>query len=259
MFVDSHCHLQLIDYAKQGLAPKDIIAKAKAAQVKYLLCVATTFQDSTLLYQLADEFADVFISVGLHPLEEMLLEPAVNDYIHAANHPKVIAIGETGLDAYKVSIENMGVQQQRFINQINAARACAKPLIVHTRQAREQTIKLLREHKAQDVGGVLHCFTEDYEMASKAIDLGFYISFSGIVTFKNATALHEVVKQIPLEYMLIETDAPYLAPTPMRGQPNQPAYVQHVAQGIAQLKDIDVAEVARITSANFARLFKVAL
>jgi TatD DNase family protein len=259
MFVDSHCHLQLIDYAKYDCTMKDLVANALAAKVKYLLCVATTFEDSSKLYDIAEQFENVFISIGLHPLEEILHEPTVNDYLQNAKHPRVIAIGETGLDAYRVSVENMGVQQQRFINQINAARECNKPLIVHTRHAKEQTIKILKTHKAQEVGGILHCFTEDYEMASMAIDLGFYISFSGIVTFKNASDLHEVVKKIPLEHILIETDSPYLAPVPMRGQQNQPSYVEHVAQGIAQLKDIDVQEVAKITTANFARLFKVAL
>jgi len=256
MFVDSHCHLQLLDYEKFGMTTKEVVDKAWAANVQYILSVATTFVDTIELYQLSEQFEKVLISVGLHPLEEMLLEPTVHDYLHAANHPKVIAIGETGLDCYRVSHENMGVQHQRFINQINAARECGKPLIVHTRQAKQETIEMLTKHKAHEVGGVLHCFTEDYEMASMAIDLGFYISFSGIVTFKNALALQEVVKKIPLEHMLIETDSPYLAPAPMRGQQNQPAYVEHVARGIAQLKEVSVETVAQITTSNFAKLFK---
>jgi TatD DNase family protein len=263
MFVDSHCHLQLMDYTKLGLTMGEVVANAADAKVNAVLCVATTFSDTHQLYEITQRFTsqypNLFISVGLHSLTEMLFEPVVKDYVDAAKHPKVIAIGENGLDYYRVDQENADLQRARFVTQINAARECNKPLIVHTRAAREDTIKILRQHNAREVGGILHCFTEDYEMASQAIDLGFYISFSGIVTFKNAVELQEVVKKVPLEHILIETDSPYLSPMPLRGQTNQPSHVIHVAQGIADLKGVSVHEVANITTKNFTKLFKLVL
>lgn len=256
MYTDSHCHLQLLDYTKLGTDMDGVVQNAIDNQVGLMLCVATHMDQVAELQAIADKYVNVKISIGLHPNEEIEHEPTIDEYLVAQAHPHVVAIGETGLDYYR-GAEGNSLQQDRFRVQIRAAKQCDKPLIVHTRNARKDTIDILREEHAETVGGVLHCFTEDWEMAKKAIDLNFYISFSGIVSFSNAKDLQEVAKQVPLERILIETDSPFLAPVPLRGQMNQPANVKYVAEFIANLKNIDVKTVAEQTSKNYRTLFKV--
>lgn len=250
MFVDTHCHLQLLDYVKLGIDMDAVVQQAVENKVLDLLCVATHLDQSADLYYISEKYINVKISVGLHPNEEIINEPTVEDYLLAARHQNVVAIGETGLDYFRTP-DNIKLQQQRFRNQIQAARQCNKPLIVHTRNAKQDTIRILREEKAETVGGVLHCFTEDLDMAMQAVDLNFYISFSGIVTFNNAKQLQEVARQVPLERILIETDSPYLSPEPVRGHMNLPANVRFVAEFIAKLRDLDLATVATQTSKNY--------
>lgn len=254
MYVDTHCHLQLLDYAKLGTDMDLVVQQAVENKVFNLVCVATHMDQVEDLYNIAEKYINVKISVGLHPNEEIEVEPTVDNYLLAAKHPQVIAIGETGLDYYRTP-ENTSGQQQRFKNQIQAAKQCNKPLIVHTRNAKEDTLAILRAEQAETVGGVLHCFTEDLDMALRAIDLNFYISFSGIVTFKNAKQLQEVALKIPLERILIETDSPYLAPEPHRGQMNLPANVRYVAEFIANLRGLDLETVANQTTQNYLSLF----
>jgi TatD DNase family protein len=200
--------------------------------------------------EVASSAPNLFASVGVHPDYEDVEEPTVEQLVDLARHPKVVAIGETGLDYYRLT-GDLEWQRERFRNHIRAARACRKPLIIHTRSAAEDTLRILREEGAADVGGVMHCFTETWEVAQQAIDLGFLISFSGIVTFKNATALKDVARRIPIDAMLIETDSPFLAPVPFRGKSNQPAFVKYVADEIARLREVDVAEIGRATTRNF--------
>ena len=205
---------------------------------------------------LAERHENVFASVGVHPDYEGEQEPSVDELIKLADHPKVVAIGETGLDYYRLT-GDLEWQRERFRMHIRAAKNCAKPLIIHTREAAADTLRVMAEEGADEPGGVMHCFTESWEVAQRAMEMSFYISFSGIVTFKNATALKEVAKNVPLERMLIETDSPYLAPVPHRGATNQPAYVKHVAEEIARLRGISVEEVAEATTRNFFSLFKL--
>ncbi len=254
MFVDSHCHLDLIE----NTTPEQLLAAAKQNQVSHCLCVAIDLAHFPTLCTLAERTENVFISVGVHPnVEQSEDEPDVLTLVKLAAHPKVIAIGETGLDYYR-STGNLAWQHERFRTHIEAAKQTGKPLIIHTREAAVDTIRLLREEKAGAVGGVMHCFVEDWETAEQALNLGFYISFSGIVTFKNATALQAVAQRVPLDRLLIETDAPYLAPVPYRGKTNQPAYVKHVAEFLAKLRGETVETLATATTANFFRLFKQA-
>ncbi len=250
MFVDTHCHLQLLDYVKLGIDMDTVVLQAIENKVMNLLCVATHLDQSAELYYIAEKYINVKVSIGLHPNEEIFQEPTVEDYLHAAQHRHVVAIGETGLDYYRTA-DNTQLQQQRFRNQIQAARQCNKPLIVHTRNAKQDTLNILQEENAETVGGVLHCFTEDLDMAMQAVDLNFYISFSGIVTFNNAKQLQEVARHVPLESILIETDSPYLAPEPVRGHTNLPANVRYVAEFIAKLRGLDLATVATQTSKNY--------
>lgn len=253
-YVDTHCHLQLLDYTKLGIDMDLVVEQAVENNVFNLVCVATHLDQSLELYNIAEKYINVKISVGLHPNEEIVTEPSVADYVAAAQHKDVIAIGETGLDYFRTP-ENILGQQQRFRNQIQAAKQCGKPLVVHTRSAKEDTLRILEEEQAAEVGGVLHCFTEDLDMALRAIDLNFYISFSGIVTFKNAKQIQEVALKIPLERILIETDSPYLAPEPHRGAMNLPANVRYVAEFIAKLRGIELETVAHQTTENYLRLF----
>lgn len=255
MLVDSHCHLDRLDLtAYQGNLGLALEA-AKKVGVGHILCVSIDKDNARAVIEIADTYPNVTASVGVHPTEEAELDLTYNELIELASHPRVVAIGETGLDYYRSS-GDLTWQQQRFRRHIHAAKHTNKPLIVHTRDAREDTLAILREEKAADVGGVLHCFTENWEMAQQAILLNFYISFSGIITFQNAQALRDVAKQVPLDKILIETDAPYLAPVPFRGKTNEPAYVYHVAAALAQLHNISFEEIAKITTENFFRLFK---
>ncbi len=252
--VDSHCHLDQLDLGPfQGKLANAIIS-AKDQGVGHFLCVSITLEDFPVLCRIAKDYSGVSISAGLHPNELVDDEPSIVDLVKLGSMNKVVAIGETGLDYYR-STGDTEWQRDRFRRHIAAAKEIKKPLIVHSRQAREDTITLLREEKAERVGGVLHCFSEDIAMAEAAIDLNFYISFSGVVTFKNATALQAVAKQIPLDRLLIETDSPYLAPVPHRGKPNTPAYVRYVAEFIAALRGMDIAEFSEQTTKNFFTCF----
>lgn len=257
MYIDSHCHLDRLDTQAYPNGLADIISEAKAAAVDHMLCVSIALDEFDAMYALTTQYDCISASVGVHPTESVASEPTLEVLTALASRPKVVAVGETGLDFYRPGHDQAG-QEARFRTHIQAARAVRKPLIVHTRQAKQRTLDLLREAEAAEVAGVLHCFTEDLEMAEAAIALGFLISFSGIVTFKNAAALREVVKALPLESILIETDAPYLAPVPFRGKSNVPGYVPYVAACIAELKQIDVEAVAAQTSANYWRLFGAA-
>lgn len=251
MFIDSHCHLNFPELAENL---DDILAKMSLNQVTQALCVSVELEKFPQILQLVEGHKNLYASVGVHPDYELEFEPTQAELVRLAQHPKVIAIGETGLDYYRLQ-GDMEWQRERFRTHIRAARECGKPLIIHTRSAAPDTLRLMQEEDARQIGGVMHCFTENLEVAQAAIEMGFYISFSGIVTFKNALQIKQVAASIPLERILIETDAPYLAPVPFRGKLNQPAYVKHVAEEIAQLRNISVEEVGLSTSENFKRLF----
>ena len=251
MFIDSHCHLDFPDLIADLPA---VLATMRANRVLKALCVSVNLADFPNVLQLAVEHDELYASVGVHPDYEDVEEPTVDGLCKLAGHPKVIAIGETGLDYYRLT-GDLSWQRERFRTHIQAAKIARKPLIIHTRSASEDTIRLMQEENAAAVGGVMHCFTESWEVAQSALDLGFYISFSGIVTFKNAKEIQEVAQKVPLDRMLIETDAPYLAPVPYRGKTNQPGWVKNVAEVIAQLRGCTIDEVAENTTANFERLF----
>lgn len=253
MFIDSHCHLNFPEL-KQDI--NDVLANMSARQVTHALCVAVDLPSAAEVIELAEKYTNLYASVGVHPDYELEIEPTQTELVRLAQHPKVVAIGETGLDYYRLQ-GNLDWQRERFRTHIRAAIECVKPLIIHTRAAPEETLRIMREEKADRVGGVMHCFTESIEIAREAVDLGFFISFSGILTFKNASSIKEVAKQIPLDRILIETDSPYLAPVPFRGKTNQPAYVTYVAAEIAKLRNISVEEVGTTTSHNFLRLFNI--
>jgi TatD DNase family protein len=234
-----------------------ILATAADNGVSHFLCVAVDLETLPDVVGVAQTHPNVFASVGIHPNTDATQQPTVQELVALAGQPKVIAIGETGLDYYR-SQGDLGWQHERFRRHIRAARQSGKPLIIHTRQAREDTIRILREEQAAEVRGVMHCFTEDLDTAIQAMELGFYISFSGIVTFRNAAELQAVARYVPLERLLVETDCPYLAPIPHRGKENQPAFVRHVGEFIAGLKELPVEVVARQTTANFFELFSAA-
>lgn len=254
ILVDSHCHLDrlVFDQIEGGLA--GALEQARAAGVGHLLCVAINLEDYPAMRVLVDPFPQVSVSVGVHPTDGQEQLPELDMLTQLGQDDRVVAIGETGLDYY-YGAEHKDYQQELFRLHVQAARAVGKPLIVHTRDARTDTIAILREEGADAVGGVMHCFTEDWDTAQQAIDLGFYISFSGIVTFRNADPLREVARQVPADRLLVETDSPYLAPVPKRGKTNQPAYVRYVAECVAQVRGIDFEELARTTTENYFRLF----
>lgn len=254
MLVDSHCHLNMLDLANFNGDIANVVQAAKDNGVSHILNVATNMANFPEVIKTAEQFENVYASIGIHPDDETVTEPSVEEFLQLGSHEKVVAIGETGLD-YFHGILDVTKQQLRFIKHIHVAKTLKKPLIVHTRQARADTIDLLQQENAAEVGGVLHCFTEDWAMAKQALDLNFYISFSGIITFKNAADLRDVVKEVPLEKMLIETDSPYLAPMPFRGKQNQPAYVRYVAEQVAAIKNIPVEQVIEQTGKNFFKLF----
>ncbi|MBS0287826.1 MAG: TatD family hydrolase [Proteobacteria bacterium] len=255
MLVDSHCHLNMLDLSTFDGKLENVLLHAKENGVGYFLSVAVTLADHPDLVDIAKQYENVFISTGLHPNENPGEELDITTLQANANHPRVIAIGETGLDYYRQE-GNIQWQQTRFKHHIACAKSVKKPLIIHSRQAKEDTLSILQSENAKDIGGVMHCFTEDWEMAKRAMDLNFYISFSGIVTFKNATALQEVAQKMPLERMLIETDCPYLAPVPHRGKPNLPGYVCHVAEFISTLRNEPLSKISEITTQNFFALFR---
>lgn len=253
MLVDSHCHL---DFPELQADLAAVMAAMRASGVTHALTISTTLETFPAVRAVAESQANVWCSAGVHPDERRDgREASLEELTAMAAHPKVVAIGETGLDYFRVEGDTEW-QRERFRTHIRAARACAKPLVVHTREAAEDTLRILREEGAREAGGVMHCFTESWDVARGAMDLGFYISFSGIVTFKNAQALKEVARRVPLDRMLVETDSPYLAPVPHRGKTNQPAYVRHVAEEIARLRAIPLEEVASFTTQNFFRLFR---
>jgi len=250
-FVDSHCH---INFPELYQNIDSILSKMSSNKVTHALCVSVTLDKLPDIFKIANTYAHIFASVGVHPDYEDIEEPTVEELCRLAKENKVVAIGETGLDYFRVQ-GDLTWQRDRFRTHIKAAIQSNLPLIIHTRNAAEDTLKIMQEEGANQVGGVMHCFTESLDVALEAIKLNFYISFSGIVTFKNATDLKEVVKAIPLDRMLIETDSPYLAPVPYRGKINDPSNVIHVAEEIAKLKNISVEEVGQITTQNFFKLF----
>ncbi len=252
MLVDSHCHLDF-----PGLAERlpDVLAAMQDNDVGLALCIGVNLEDFPQVLALAERDPRLYATVGVHPEYTDVAEPSVERLVELASHPRVVAIGETGLDYYWQK-DKPEWQRQRFRNHIEAARRCGKPLVVHTRDSAEDTLRLLREAGADAVGGGMHCFTEDWTVARIALDLGFYLSFSGIVTFKNAAIVKDVATKCPLDRILVETDSPYLAPAPYRGKPNQPAYVRYVADEIARLRGLSVAEVEQATTDNFFSLFR---
>jgi len=253
MLVDSHCHLDQLDLTAHNNKLDNAIKAAQAQGVSHFLCVCIDMQNVHDVINIAESYDNIDASVGVHP-NEITENPSAEMLIDLAKHPKVVAIGETGLDYFRIK-DNHDFQQSRFLTHIEVAKTLNKPLIIHTRDAKEDTIRLMREAQADNVGGVMHCFTEDWKMAKQALDLGFYISISGIVTFKNADQIREVASKVPLDRLLIETDSPYLAPVPKRGKPNEPAYVRYVAEFLAELRDIPLEAFAKATTDNFFRLF----
>ena len=251
MLVDSHCHLDFPDLAAD--LPR-ILELMRDNDVGCAMCIGVNLENLPRILALADEYPHIFASVGVHPESTDVREPGVADLVKLATHPKVIAIGETGLDYYwhKDAPE---WQRERFRTHIRAARESGKPLVIHTRDAAADTLRLMQEERAGEVGGIMHCFTESWDVAEAALAQGFHISLSGIVTFKNALQIKEVAKRVPLDRLLVETDSPYLAPAPYRGKTNQPGYVKHVAEEIARLREIPYEEVVAATTANFFRLF----
>jgi len=251
--IDSHCH---INFPELAANIDDVLAQMRDNEVISALCVSVNLTDFPQVLALAEQYPHIYASVGVHPDYEGVEETDVARLVALAQHPRIVAIGETGLDYFRLK-GDLEWQRERFRNHIRAARESAKPLIIHTREAAADTLRIMTEENAAEASGVMHCFTESWEVAEAALAMGFFISFSGIVTFKNATQLKEVARRVPLERMLIETDSPYLAPVPHRGKLNQPAYVKHVAAEIAMLRGISLDEVASRTTENFARLFKL--
>ncbi len=257
MFIDSHCH---IDFPELAERLPEILANMRNNQVSHALCVSVTMPEFPQVLALADAHPNIFASVGVHPDYEETVEPTVDELVTLAKHPRIVAIGETGLD-YSRLTGDLEWQRQRFRTHIRASRESRKPLIIHTRSASEDTLRIMYEEKAGTdqggVAGVMHCFTESLAVAEAAMAMGFYISFSGIVTFKNAKELQAVALAVPLERMLIETDSPYLAPVPMRGKTNEPGFVRHVGEFLADLKGVQLTTLAEATSRNFRMLFGV--
>jgi len=257
MYVDSHCHLSFPELHERI---DDIRADMRTAGVDRALCICTTLEEFDSVHLLATRFDNFWASAGVHPDNEGVTEPSIEDLLALAAKPRVVAIGETGLDYYRLngrSVADMEWQRERFRVHIRASRVSGLPLVIHTRSASEDTLSILRDEGAGQATGVFHCFTETEAVARAALDLGFFISFSGILTFKTAEDLRQVARMVPLDRCLIETDSPYLAPVPYRGRTNSPAYVPFVAKQIAALKGVPVEDVARVTTANFERLFSI--
>lgn len=250
--IDSHCHINFDPLNTQLPA---VLQNARDNGVSHMLCVAVNWEDYPQVRALAHEHAHIFASVGVHPNEQGGHDPSEQELIEHAADARVVAIGETGLDYYRSS-GDMGWQQERFRRHIRAAQHSGKPLIIHTREAAADTLRILREEHADTIGGVMHCFTEDWSVAEAALAMNFYISFSGIVTFRNAESLRQVAQRVPADRLLIETDSPYLAPVPHRGKTNEPAYVRHVAEALADLRGVPLEQLAQTTTDNFFRLFK---
>ena len=254
--IDSHCHLDRVDLSAFDGDTAAVVDEARQHGVTHMLCVNIDMEHFDEVRGLAERFAGVSASVGVHPGTTEGLDPDVDTLLRMADSPEVVAIGETGLDYY-YNKGDLEWQRDRFRRHISASRQSGKPLIIHTRDAQQDTLAIMAEEQARDAGGVMHCFTEDWEMAQAALDMGFYISMSGIVTFKNAKQVQDVAARVPLDRLLIETDSPYLTPTPYRGKSNQPGYVRYVADHVAQLRGIPVEQLAEATTDNFFRLFPV--
>jgi TatD DNase family protein len=255
MLVDSHCHLDFPELAAD--IPK-LLKTMQEHRVGWALCAGVTLERFPAMLALVKGHPNLFAAVGVHPdTEEDAREADLDTLLKLADDPKVVAIGETGLDYYRLK-GDLEWQRERFRTHIRASRTCRKPLIIHTRSAATDTLRVLKEEGAEEVGGVFHCFTEDGDVARQALDLGFHISFSGIVTFKNAVEIKSVAKSVPLDRLLVETDSPYLAPVPYRGKSNQPAYVFHVAEEIARLREVSLETIMTATTDNFFRLFNQA-
>jgi TatD DNase family protein len=252
MYIDSHCH---INFPELNEKIDEVLVNMENNKISHALCVSVTLDKINEILDLTRKYSNVYASVGVHPDYENIQEPDIETLFNYSKNEKVIAIGETGLDYFRLK-GDLSWQRDRFRTHIRAAIKSNLPLIIHTRNAQDDTINIMKEEGANFATGVMHCFTESYEMAKKAIDLGFFISFSGIITFKNAESLRETVKKIPIENILIETDSPYLAPVPNRGKLNEPANVRYVAEKIAELKNISIEQVAEITTNNFFSLFK---
>ncbi|HVE50685.1 MAG TPA: TatD family hydrolase [Casimicrobiaceae bacterium] len=253
MFTDSHCHL---DFPELVNDLPELLDAMRDARVTHALCISVDLKDWQRVHDLATAHEHLYATAGTHPDYEDTFEPTVAQLCELATRDKVVAIGETGLDYYRLE-GDLKWQRARFRTHIRAARECGKPLVIHTRSAADDTLRLMRDEHASEVGGVMHCFTETWDVAQAALQLGFHISFSGIVTFKNAASLKAIAQRVPLERMLIETDSPYLAPVPYRGKRNHPALVVHVAEEIARLRNMSVEDVGRATSENFFRLFGI--
>lgn len=251
MFIDSHCHINFPELSENL---PEVLSNMQQNEVTHALCVGVNLENFPQILNLAEQHEQIYASVGVHPDYELESEPTQELLVRLAQHPKVIAIGETGLDCFRLK-GDLEWQRERFRIHVRAAKECRKPLIIHTREAAEDTLRIMAEESADKIGGVMHCFTESLEVAQEAIRMNFYISISGIVTFKKATQVKQVAEQIPLDRLLIETDSPYLAPVPYRGKLNQPGYVKHVAEEIAILRKISLAEIGRATTDNFNRLF----
>ncbi len=254
MLIDSHCHLDRLNTGPFNNSFEQLMAVAREAGIDHILCVCINLESYPSMVALVEQYPDISISAGVHPNDKANEEPDAQRLIGLAEHEKNVAIGETGLDYYR-SEGDLNWQRDRFRTHIQAAKTCGKPLIIHTRAARSDTIAIMQQEGARDACGVMHCFSENWDMARKALDMGFYISFSGIITFKNADDLRSVVKKIPEDRILIETDAPYLTPAPHRGKPNLPQYVTHVAECVAELRGKPKEEMGNITADNFYQLF----
>ena len=252
--IDSHCHLDRLDLKIHGGDFDHVIAQAKELDVNQMLCVGINLEAWPEMMKIVEAYDNIYASVGVHPNEDEGEDPSVERLVELASHPKVIAIGETGLDYFR-SEGDLDWQRDRFRRHIAAAKQTGKPLIIHSREAQPDTLNIMAEEGAEQVGGIMHCFVDDWESARRAIELNFVISFSGIVTFNSAKELKEVAKLCPLDKMLVETDSPYLTPVPFRGKSNQPGYTRYVAEHIAELRGISLEEVAAATTANFYRLF----
>jgi TatD DNase family protein len=254
MLVDSHCHLDCLDLSPYDGRFERFVRDAEAKGLEHMMCISIDLEAYPAMRDLVEGFGSISVTVGVHPNVREGRDPGMEEMIELARDAKVVGIGETGLDYFR-SVGDLEWQRNRFRNHIRAARKIGKPLVVHSRDAKEDTLKILREEDAGEVGGVIHCFTEDWDMAARAMDLNFQISFSGIVTFKNAHSVREVAQKIPRDRFLIETDSPYLAPVPYRGKANYPIYVRHVAEQIAELRGESLAKVAENSAKNFYRLF----
>lgn len=254
MFIDSHCHLDRIDLTPYQNDFAFFMEEARQQHIQKMLCIGIDMESYPAMVKQVEDYPEIFLSVGVHPNVHDGKEPSAEQLLELAENEKVIAIGETGLDYFR-STGDLAWQHQRFKTHIQVAKTIKKPLIIHTREAGQDALDVLSEYKADDVGGVIHCFTEDWNFAQRALELDFYISFSGIVTFKNAVQIQEVAKKVPTDRFLIETDSPYLAPVPFRGKPNYPTYVRYVAEFLAQLRETTVEDIATQSTANFHRLF----